>query len=829
MHKYNIGEYLYNILPPTYRKADLDTNMTLKKYLDVLGGSFGNVLDDTVNLLELIDVEKMPSRLLPYYGRMFGFEYDDSVPEDFQRKYLANIVDILKRKGTKAVIEFTARELTGMNAYVREGHYNLFKTWSTNTHDEKCGQYTVPKTFGGKDREMFFYFGGFNTDRLTVRVTLSATDKETSEIFLNTQLLARIVKDLVQPYINLIFTAYGILDEDTYTPNVTYLHSDTIKDKYVRKVNITPIELTKVKEKATDRVNGELLEEGMLDHVKLLVTLRDEHTIGDITSTDLMYKLVVKEPIYDIRPLIDCEDNLNAINNFQESVRTHIKYKDSVNLNTGDNIIRLNVTDTSTDRIQHRTSYEEFINTHKVYEHKDNIHNIEVEPPVSATIVLDKTSYSINQGQALVVNATMTNMDQYTVFELRQNNQYYKSAYRSGESQITCYTEQLNVGTYNNMTIVAKNRVNQDTESVEYEDIATSQEFTITVIGNSEGGEGTVSVTSISVSPSNKSANVGESFTITTSILPQNATNKSVTWQSSNSSVASVSGGTVYCNSTGSAIITATTVDGNKSASCNVTVSSSQGENNPPTETSGLILNMQYANQHECIPNTPESVDWKYKPRLGHGMTIPRSYIDNTPWKAFGQWCTVYKENNKSLVENVGVELTDFKMWRYDINTNQWKLINEGFDYGAFYLEDFWDDGNAPLPSNKILSSDKRTYKCLMNSATSGRCFHPFSPQIDWSSVGFDYVTGPCYVVSQVKFRLIKWDESGVDNRANAHLCVDVGGDYWIYKGANFDSQWRHNGDFAIGNYIKATSDWKYAYATSCPQNWDKGFPVDTV
>jgi hypothetical protein len=715
MHKYNIGEYLYNILPPTYRKADLDTNMTLKKYLDVLGGSFGNVLDDTVNLLELIDVEKMPSRLLPYYGRMFGFEYDDSVPEDFQRKYLANIVDILKRKGTKAVIEFTARELTGMNAYVREGHYNLFKTWSTNTHDEKCGQYTVPKTFGGKDREMFFYFGGFNTDRLTVRVTLSATDKETSEIFLNTQLLARIVKDLVQPYINLIFTAYGILDEDTYTPNVTYLHSDTIKDKYVRKVNITPIELTKVKEKATDRVNGELLEEGMLDHVKLLVTLRDEHTIGDITSTDLMYKLVVKEPIYDIRPLIDCEDNLNAINNFQESVRTHIKYKDSVNLNTSDNIIRLNVTDTSTDRIQHRTSYEEFINTHKVYEHKDNIHN-------------------------------------------------------------------------------------QD-----------------------------VPVTSISVSPSNKSANVGESFTITTSILPQNATNKSVTWQSSNSSVASVSGGTVYCNSTGSAIITATTVDGNKTASCNVTVSSSEVENKPPTEASGLILNMQYANQHECIPNTPESVDWKYKPRLGHGMTIPRSYIDNTPWKAFGQWCTVYKENNKSLVENVGVELTDFKMWRYDINTNQWKLINEGFDYGAFYLEDFWDDGNAPLPSNKILSSDKRTYKCLMNSATSGRCFHPFSPQIDWSSVGFDYVTGPCYVVSQVKFRLIKWDESGVDNRANAHLCVDVGGDYWIYKGANFDSQWRHNGDFAIGNYIKATSDWKYAYATSCPQNWDKGFPVDTV
>ena len=158
---------------------------------------------------------------------------------------------------------------------------------------------------------------------------------------------------------------------------------------------------------------------------------------------------------------------------------------------------------------------------------------------------------------------------------------------------------------------------------------------------------------------------------------------------------------------------------------------------------------------------------------------------------------------------------------------NQWVLINDTFDYGSFYLEDFWDDGNAPLNSNKILSSDKRTYKCLMNSATNGRCFHPFSAQKNWSDFGFS--GSPSYVVSQVKFRLIKWDESGVDNRANANLCVNAGGDYWIYKGASFDSQWRHNGDFAIGNFVKATNDWQYVYATSCPQSWDKGFPVDTI
>lgn len=255
---------------------------------------------------------------------------------------------------------------------------------------------------------------------------------------------------------------------------------------------------------------------------------------------------------------------------------------------------------------------------------------------------------------------------------------------------------------------------------------------------------------------------------------------------------------------------------------------SSSGGSNGNTNTNSLVLNMQHSSSHNCIPNFPgETCEWKYKPRMGHGMTIPNSYQDGQPWKAFGQWVTVYKENGKSLVENVGVELTDFKMWRYNENTNQWVLINDTFDYGSFYLEDFWDDGNAPLNSNKILSSDKRTYKCLMNSATNGRCFHPFSAQKNWSDFGFS--GSPSYVVSQVKFRLIKWDESGVDNRANANLCVNAGGDYWIYKGASFDSQWRHNGDFAIGNFIKATNDWQYAYATSCPQGWDKGFPVDTI
>ncbi len=58
---------------------------------------------------------------------------------------------------------------------------------------------------------------------------------------------------------------------------------------------------------------------------------------------------------------------------------------------------------------------------------------------------------------------------------------------------------------------------------------------------------------------------------LSATVLPQNATNKAVTWQSSNTAAATVSGGTVTAKSSGTAVITAKTSNG-KTASCTVTV-----------------------------------------------------------------------------------------------------------------------------------------------------------------------------------------------------------------------------------------------------------------
>ncbi|MBQ2675079.1 MAG: InlB B-repeat-containing protein [Prevotella sp.] len=96
-------------------------------------------------------------------------------------------------------------------------------------------------------------------------------------------------------------------------------------------------------------------------------------------------------------------------------------------------------------------------------------------------------------------------------------------------------------------------------------------------------------------------------------VSPSNATNKNVTWTSSNSSIAKVdSNGTVTAVSTGQAVITVTTVDGGKTASCNVTVPATLNVNGfydgtERSNTSGLGTFDLYINSALVADDT---TDW---------------------------------------------------------------------------------------------------------------------------------------------------------------------------------------------------------------------------
>ena len=94
-----------------------------------------------------------------------------------------------------------------------------------------------------------------------------------------------------------------------------------------------------------------------------------------------------------------------------------------------------------------------------------------------------------------------------------------------------------------------------------------------------------ISVTGVTLNKSTLSIQVGGSETLTATVAPKDASNKKVTWKSSNEAVATVANGKVMGVKAGEATITVTTDDGGKTATCKVTVS------NKEVKVTGVKLN----------------------------------------------------------------------------------------------------------------------------------------------------------------------------------------------------------------------------------------------
>ena len=94
-----------------------------------------------------------------------------------------------------------------------------------------------------------------------------------------------------------------------------------------------------------------------------------------------------------------------------------------------------------------------------------------------------------------------------------------------------------------------------------------------------------VNVTGISLNAMEQTLDVGGVTVLTATVLPDDATNKAVSWSSSDPAVAIVSSGVVTAVGAGTAIITAVTEDGAKTAECVITV------NQPVDVFESLTLN----------------------------------------------------------------------------------------------------------------------------------------------------------------------------------------------------------------------------------------------
>ncbi len=86
-----------------------------------------------------------------------------------------------------------------------------------------------------------------------------------------------------------------------------------------------------------------------------------------------------------------------------------------------------------------------------------------------------------------------------------------------------------------------------------------------------------VAVTGVSLDKTTMSLTVGGNGTLTATVAPEDAANKNVIWSSSNTAVATVdNSGKVTAVAVGEAVITVTTEEGEKTATCSVTVTAPQ-------------------------------------------------------------------------------------------------------------------------------------------------------------------------------------------------------------------------------------------------------------
>ena len=140
----------------------------------------------------------------------------------------------------------------------------------------------------------------------------------------------------------------------------------------------------------------------------------------------------------------------------------------------------------------------------------------------------------------------------------------------------------MNAGTIATLTFTAKADASGDAGFVLYQEVGlvdydTYEENPATLVNNAAGvtvGTPTVAVTGITLDKTTAELEIGATETLTATVTPDDATDKSVTWTTSDANIATVENGVVTAVAAGNATITAQA--GEHTATCAVTVKAAE-------------------------------------------------------------------------------------------------------------------------------------------------------------------------------------------------------------------------------------------------------------
>ena len=163
-------------------------------------------------------------------------------------------------------------------------------------------------------------------------------------------------------------------------------------------------------------------------------------------------------------------------------------------------------------------------------------------------VTLDKTELTLTEGETETLTATV-----------RPDN--------ADNRKVTWSSDKTEVATVDGAGRVTAVKAGEATVTVTTEDGGRTATCKVTVKAKA------VNVTEVTLDKTELTLTEGETETLTATVKPDNADNRKVTWSSDKTEVATVGGdGRVTAVKAGEAVVTVTTEDGGKTATCKVTV-----------------------------------------------------------------------------------------------------------------------------------------------------------------------------------------------------------------------------------------------------------------
>lgn len=171
----NGGDRLYDLLPAIHRIRDAKEGEPLRALLRVMERELAALEVDVETLYENWFIETCEEWVVPYVGDLLGVRNLEPVaPEVFsQRAFVANTLRYRRRKGTAAVLEQLARDLTGWSARAVEMFERLVATQHVNHPRLRCRATTDLR----RADELELLGGPFETAAHTVEVRRIASGR----------------------------------------------------------------------------------------------------------------------------------------------------------------------------------------------------------------------------------------------------------------------------------------------------------------------------------------------------------------------------------------------------------------------------------------------------------------------------------------------------------------------------------------------------------------------------------------------------------------------------------------------------------------------------